>query len=275
MIPLELIDTAALPDGGTLRLMHRGEDYSILFGRNELMSSRLRGSEEALATLGCERLGGRARPRVLIGGLGMGFTLRAVLDVLPPAAVVVVAELLPAVIEWNRGPLAPLAAHPLRDPRVRVETADVGFTLRANCGQFDAILLDAPCSGTGTLRRRPDAKWRKSVENLLQLVELQAELLDAAAGCVREGGVLAYSTCSLEEEENAGAVRAFLDRHPGWSLAAPSARWVSIWDAVAGAADLPGALPMPVQVFVLWIAMAIWRASVAAGRATLATTAGQ
>lgn len=95
-----------------------------------------------MATLGCAEARRLTRPRVLVGGLGMGFTLRAVLDVLPAAAVVVVAELLPAVIEWNRGPLAALAEYPLRDPRVRMEVADVGFTLRANRGYFDAILLD-------------------------------------------------------------------------------------------------------------------------------------
>src|SRR3954468_7267093 len=106
------------------------------------MSSRLHGSEEALAGLGCAAARELARPRVLVGGLGMGFTLRAVLDLLPAAAVVTVAELVPAVIEWNREALAPLADSPLQDPRVRVEVADVGFTLRAHCGRFDAILLD-------------------------------------------------------------------------------------------------------------------------------------
>jgi 16S rRNA (cytosine967-C5)-methyltransferase len=109
---------------------------------------------------------------------------------------------------------------------------------------FDGVLLDAPCSGTGTLRRRPDAKWRKSLGNLDELVALQAELLDAAAGCVRPAGTLAYSTCSLEDEENAGAVRAFLIRHPQWKLAPPSDRWVAreVWDSLAAAPDLPGAV---------------------------------
>jgi spermidine synthase len=138
----ELLGETSAPDGTDIRLTRRGGEYVILANSKPLMSSRLHGSEEALATLGCTEARRLERPRVLVGGLGMGFTLRAVLDVLPTTAVVVVAELLPAVIEWNRGPLGALAAHPLRDPRVRVEAADVGFTLRGNREHFDAILLD-------------------------------------------------------------------------------------------------------------------------------------
>jgi spermidine synthase len=138
----ELLGATSAPDGTDIRLTRRAGEYVILANGRPLMSSRLHGSEEALATLGCTQARELTRPRVLVGGLGMGFTLRAVLDVLPSDAVVVVAELLPAVIEWNRGPLAALADYPLRDPRVRVEVGDVGFTLRANCGRFDAILLD-------------------------------------------------------------------------------------------------------------------------------------
>ena len=106
------------------------------------MSSRLHGSEEALATLGCSRARTLEQPRVLVGGLGMGFTLRAVLDTLPFNAVVTVAELVPAVIEWNRAPLAALAGRPLQDSRVRIQAVDVGYILRANPGRFDAVLLD-------------------------------------------------------------------------------------------------------------------------------------
>ena len=106
------------------------------------MSSRMHGSEEALAIAGCRHLRTAERPRVLVGGLGMAFTLRAALDLLPPDAVVTVVELVPAVVEWNRGPLGSLAGHPLKDRRVRIRVDDVGFTLRANPGQFDAILLD-------------------------------------------------------------------------------------------------------------------------------------
>jgi spermidine synthase len=106
------------------------------------MSSRAHGSEESLAEAGCGHLRGAATPRVLVGGLGMGFTLRAALDVLPAGARVVVAELVPEVVAWNRDPLGALAGHPLRDKRVRVAVQDVGFTLRAHPSHFDAILLD-------------------------------------------------------------------------------------------------------------------------------------
>jgi spermidine synthase len=106
------------------------------------MSSRMHGSEEAMATLACGRLHTVAAPRVLVGGLGMGFTLRATLDLLPRDASVVVAELVPAVVEWHRGPLGALAGHPLKDKRVAVEVGDVGATLRASRAQFDAVLLD-------------------------------------------------------------------------------------------------------------------------------------
>jgi spermidine synthase len=138
----ELLGETSAPDGTDIRLTRRDDEYVILANGKPLMSSRLHGSEEALATLGCKRTQGLAEPRVLVGGLGMGFTLRAVLDVLPAGASVIVAELIPAVIDWNRAPLAPLAAHPLRDARVRVQTGDVGYTLRANPGGFDAVLLD-------------------------------------------------------------------------------------------------------------------------------------
>src|SRR5262245_31625824 len=101
-----------------LTLTRHGQELVILADGKPLMSSRMHGSEEALATLGCRALRGRERPTVLIGGLGMGFTLRATLDVLPDDATVVVAELVPAVVEWNRGPLGPLAERPLTDRRV-------------------------------------------------------------------------------------------------------------------------------------------------------------
>ena len=138
----ELLGETRTPDGTDMRLTRRDDEYVILTDGKPLMSSRMHGSEEALATLACGDLRTRDRPRVLVGGLGMGFTLRAVLDLLPSDAIVTVAELVPAVIEWNREPLAALAAHPLRDARVRVEVADVGFTLRAGPNRFDAILLD-------------------------------------------------------------------------------------------------------------------------------------
>ena len=138
----ELLGETSAPDGTDIRLTRRDDEYVILANGKPLMSSRLHGSEEALATLGCMETRAQESPRVLVGGLGMGFTLRAVLDVLPSTASVIVAELVPAVIQWNRDSLAALAGYPLRDPRVRIEVADVGMTLRQNHGRFDAILLD-------------------------------------------------------------------------------------------------------------------------------------
>jgi spermidine synthase len=140
--PIELLGQTFSPDGTVLKLIRRGDEYLILADGAILMSSRMHGSEEALAAFACQGMRKLKRPSVLIGGLGMGFTLRATLDLLPSDATVVVAELVPAVVEWNRGPLGPLAGDPLKDKRVRVETGDVGAILRSSLGQFDAVLLD-------------------------------------------------------------------------------------------------------------------------------------
>ena len=142
MKPFELLGQTLSPDGTVMKLIRRSDEYLILADGATLMSSRMHGSEEALATFACQRARMLEQPTVLIGGLGMGFTLRATLDLLPPDATVVVAELVPAVVEWNRGPLGPLARHPLKDRRVRVETGDVAVTLSSRLGQFDAVLLD-------------------------------------------------------------------------------------------------------------------------------------
>jgi spermidine synthase len=140
--PLELLGQTVSPDGSVMKLIRRGDEYLILVHGAIPMSNRMHGSEEALATFAFQRMRTLERPSVLIGGLGMGFTLRATLDLLPSDAAVVVAELVPAVVEWNRGPLGPLAKHPLKDKRVRVETGDVAVTLSSRLGQFDAVLLD-------------------------------------------------------------------------------------------------------------------------------------
>jgi spermidine synthase len=140
--PFELLGPTLSPDGTVLKLVRRGDEYLILADGAVLMSSRMHGSEEALASLACQRLRTLKQASVLIGGLGMGFTLRATLDLLPQDATVVVAELVPAVVEWNRGPLGPLAGRPLEDKRVRVETVDVAVALSSSASQFDAVLLD-------------------------------------------------------------------------------------------------------------------------------------
>lgn len=125
-----------------MSLTRQGSEYVILASGKSLMSSRMHGSEEALATLACREVRTLEEPCVLVGGLGMGFTLRATLDLLPPDATVVVAELVPAVVEWNRGPLGPLAGHPLKDTRVQIDVGDVAATLRSSTRRFDAVLLD-------------------------------------------------------------------------------------------------------------------------------------
>ncbi|KRE17716.1 hypothetical protein ASE63_00460 [Bosea sp. Root381] len=145
MIPWIHLDTATLPGRGPdreLRLKRRGAEFSIRLGSIELMNSRLSGSEEALATLVAARLAGRTDPRILIGGLGMGFTLRAALASFGPGARITVAELVPAVVAWARGPMAELFAGSLDDPRVTVTERDVAQVIAENAGGYDAILLD-------------------------------------------------------------------------------------------------------------------------------------
>jgi spermidine synthase len=142
MKPWEILDRKLTPDGTELTLVRHPSEYLILVNGECLMSSRLHGSEKALSTLGCRRALTLTHPVVLVGGLGMGFTLRAALDILPPGASVVVAELMPAVVEWNRGEMGALGNHPLNDPRVRVEIKDVMVVLHENPGAFDAVLLD-------------------------------------------------------------------------------------------------------------------------------------
>lgn len=142
MIPWELLGRTTTPGGDEMTLMRQSGEYVILAGGKPLMSSRMHGSEEALADVACRHARSLDEPCVLVGGLGMGFTLRATLDALPGAATVVVAELVEGVVEWNRGPLAALASRPLADPRTRVEVGDVAELLRASRRRFDAVLLD-------------------------------------------------------------------------------------------------------------------------------------
>ena len=154
MVPWILLGTTTVPgDGGELRLLQRGAEFSIRLGRTELMNSRVHGSEEALARLACARIAACARPRILIGGLGMGFTLRAALDATGPAARVVVAELVPEVVAWNRGPLAGVSSHGLADARVSIREADVATLIRAESAAYDAILLDVD-NGPAALTRK-------------------------------------------------------------------------------------------------------------------------
>jgi spermidine synthase len=157
MIRWVQLGAASVPgDGGELRLMQRGAEFSIFAGSIELMSSRLSGSEEALGSMTCSRLKARPRPHVLIGGLGMGFTLRAALATLGADAVVTVAELVPEVIEWAHGPLAAVHGQSLFDPRVKVFQGDVAELIGGVHAQYDAILLDVDNGPEGLMRKSND-----------------------------------------------------------------------------------------------------------------------
>jgi len=186
MTPRELIGTAAVPGGEPLRLFRRGGDFMIVLERNELMNSRMSGSEEALATMTCERLGQRAAPHVLIGGYGMGFTLRAALRALGKDARLTVAELVPEIIDWARGPMAGLTAGCLDDPRVTVVEDDVAALIAAGAGDHDAILLDVD--------NGPDGLTRAGNNRLYS-----ARGLDAARAALRPGGVLAVWSAASDE----------------------------------------------------------------------------
>jgi len=179
LIPWVRLDTAEIPDdGGELRLMRRGAEFSIMIGSNELMNSRLSGSEEALASLSAARIAGRTQPRILIGGLGMGFTLRAALAEFGPDASITVAELVPAVVSWARGPMAEVFGTCLDDPRTAIHVGDVGALIRGGRDRFDAILLDVD--------NGPDGLTRESNDSLYTLSGL-----GAAHAALRPGGVLA------------------------------------------------------------------------------------
>jgi spermidine synthase len=160
MIPWQQIDTARVPDANVeLRLMRRGAEFSMMLGQNELMNSRLSGSEEALATLACRRIEAVKRPHLLIGGLGMGFTLRAALAVLGPEARITVAELVPAVIAWAKGPMAAIFGDSLGDPRTNIRSADVIEVIQSHPSAFDAILLDVDNGPEGLIRKANDALY--------------------------------------------------------------------------------------------------------------------
>jgi spermidine synthase len=193
MIPWILLDSAQVPgNGGELRLYQRGDEFSIrIVGHGELMNSRVHGSEDALAEHTCARLVDGLKPRLLIGGLGMGFTLAAALRHVGDQAQVVVAELVPAVVAWNRGPLGEHAGHPLQDPRVTVREGDVARILKTEQQAYDAILLDVDNGPAGLTRKEND--WLYSMNGL-----------SAAYAALRPQGVLAVWS--------AGPDKAFMQR---------------------------------------------------------------
>ena len=177
MTPRDWLDTADVPGGEPLRLFRRGDDHMIVLERNELMNSRMSGSEEALAVMTLERLGKR-EARVLIGGYGMGFTLRAALAVLGTNARVTVAELVPKIVDWARGPMAALTDGCLDDPRVKVVFDDVGRVIADGQNAYDAILLDVD--------NGPDGLTRVGNDSLYSM-----RGLDSARQALRPGGILA------------------------------------------------------------------------------------
>lgn len=178
MKPRELLGTAEVPGGEPLRLFRRGDDFMIVLERNELMNSRMSGSEDALAVMTCERIEKQKAPHLLIGGYGMGFTLRAALAALGADARVTVAELVPEIIEWARGPMAALAVGCLDDPRVELFDGDVASLIRDAGGEYDAILLDVDNGPDGLTRAQND--WLYSMRGLA-----------AAKAALRPGGILA------------------------------------------------------------------------------------
>ena len=174
----ELIDTAAVPGGGELRLYRRGDDYIIVIDRDELMSSRMSGSEEALAQMSCDRLRSAKAAHLLIGGYGMGFTLRAALAALGDDAKVTVAELVPAIIDWARGPMAHIAQGCLDDPRVELAIGDVATAIASATRRYDAILLDVD--------NGPDGLTHPANDRLYSTAGLAA-----AKAALKPGGILA------------------------------------------------------------------------------------
>ncbi|QGN55429.1 spermidine synthase [Novosphingobium sp. Gsoil 351] len=178
MIARQHLATAFVPGGEELRLYSHDRDFMILLKRDELMSTRMRGSEEALAVQTIARLGGKPAPRLLIGGYGMGFTLRAALAALDDTAQVTVAELVPEIVDWARGPMAELSAGCLDDPRVRLEFGDVADAIGATIASWDAILLDVD--------NGPDGLVRPANDRIYSPVGLAA-----AKRALRPGGVLA------------------------------------------------------------------------------------
>jgi spermidine synthase len=230
MIPWIHLDTAQVPGGGELKLSRRGNEFSIRLGHAELMNSRLSGSEKALATLALDRIKDRSRPRMLIGGLGMGFTLGAALEASPPEASVVVAELVPAVIAWADGPMAEVFGSILSDRRVTIVQDDVAALIRAGRGGYDAILLDVD--------NGPEALTRSSNDELYGV-----EGLGAARAALKGGGVLAVWSQGPDKSFGARLSKSGFvveERRVSAHRAGKGRRHV-IWLATKAPMGLPGA----------------------------------
>jgi len=192
---VELARTTVPGEAAALRLIRRGDEFAVMLGQIPLMNSRRTRSEEALAAIGCEAIRDRPRASVLIGGLGMGFTLRAALAELPANAVVTVAELVPAIVDWARGPMAELFGDCLDDPRVRIRIEDVSATIRSRRAAFDAILLDVDNGPDGLTQTANDRLYH-------------ARGLADALAALRPRGVLAVWASARDDAFSARLRRA-------------------------------------------------------------------
>lgn len=204
MARFELLGTAVIPGKGSrLRLLQRNDEFSIRIAgaHGELMNSRVHGSEDALATLACKRLADHPAPRVLIGGLGMGFTLAAALGALGEAAEVTVAELVPEVAQWNLGPLGAAAGYPMKDPRARIHIGDVVQLIRESAGAYDAILLDIDNGPEGLTRKEND--WLYTPPGIA-----------AAQTALTRDGILAYWSAGQAPDFTERLKRAGLSVEP-------------------------------------------------------------
>ena len=186
MVPwIQLASTTVPGDGSEMRLLRRGAEFSIRVGTSELMNSRIYGSEDSLSRLACERIADRDRARVLVGGLGMGFTLAGVLSRVGRKATVVVAELVPAVVKWNRVEMAEVNGAALEDARVVVRENDVGNIIRTEKDTYDAILLDVDNGPSALTSRKNDRLYN-------------AAGLSAAYASLRPRGILAVWSASSD-----------------------------------------------------------------------------
>lgn len=186
MIPWVHLDSTKVPGGGEFRLMQRGDEFWIMVGTNPLMTSRMSGSEEVLAEVTCTPLAARPAAKILIGGLGMGFTLRRAMSLLGVDAGIVVAELVPGIVAWARGPLAPVFRNCLDDPRVEIIESDVGKVIAAAKASYDAILLDVDNGPEGLSRPGNDRLYGASG-------------LAAAKAALKPSGVLAVWSAHPDE----------------------------------------------------------------------------
>lgn len=212
MLPREHVATAQIPGGETLELISHGRDFIIMLGRDELMSSRMQYSEEQLAELTMDRLG-KDDVRLLIGGYGMGFTLRAALACLGPKGQAVVAEIVPEILDWARGPLAHLSDGCLEDPRLQLEIGDVSAVIDdaadGTSPRYDAILLDVD--------NGPDAIVRSENTRIYSFAGLRA-----AKAALNPGGILAVWSAAADPRFNSKLEKAGFDVEERFVRARPN-----------------------------------------------------